>query len=232
MSVLDLALRFNSRLTERTSDEGNGGVPARTNLGQHVDGAKFLSPLDKKSVCRGRDSRDTPSTVPIGTLTVKATLGMPGTRGTFGTVGTLGTPGTPGTLRTTDARPSNEVPKNWSEAIDRLLSRPCPEAESVERWARACRGVEQFARGWAAKAQGLGWAFDELFSLRDPFVNVSLQGAAWFIGDSTVTAITADAITLRTEGGAIQRACRRRARAADRLASMHYPATSSVGVVP
>ena len=55
----------------------------------------------------------------------------------------------------------------------------------------------------------LGWTFDELFALREPFANVSLQGAAWFVGDATVTAVTADAITLRTEGGATQRVYRK-----------------------
>ena len=55
----------------------------------------------------------------------------------------------------------------------------------------------------------LGWSFDELFALAEPFANVSLQGAAWFVGDSTVTAVTADAITLRTEGGATQRIYRK-----------------------
>ena len=55
----------------------------------------------------------------------------------------------------------------------------------------------------------LGWTFDELFALAEPFANVSLQGAAWFVGDSTVTAVTADAITLRTEGGATQRIYRK-----------------------
>jgi hypothetical protein len=48
---------------------------------------------------------------------------------------------------------------------------------------------------------------------------VSLQGAAWFIGDSTVTAVTAEAITLRTEGGATQRAYRDRQR--DELTRPH-----------
>ncbi len=49
------------------------------------------------------------------------------------------------------------------------------------------------------------WNFDELFALIEPFANVSLQGAARFVGDSTVTAVTADTIMLRTEGGATQR---------------------------
>jgi len=97
----------------------------------------------------------------------------------------------------------------WREAIEQLLSRPRPVAESDERWARACRGTEQFVRGWAAKAMSLGWSLDELFALVEPFANVSLQGAAWFVGDSTITAVTADAITLRTEGGATQRIYRK-----------------------
>jgi hypothetical protein len=97
----------------------------------------------------------------------------------------------------------------WREAIEQLLSRPCPLAESDERWARACRGAEQFAQGWAAKAVSLGWSLDELFVFAEPFANVSLQGAAWFVGDSTITAVTADAITLRTDGGATQRIYRK-----------------------
>jgi hypothetical protein len=55
----------------------------------------------------------------------------------------------------------------------------------------------------------LGWSIDELFCLGEPFANVSPQGAAWFVGDSTVTAVTVDAITLRTASGATQRLYRR-----------------------
>jgi hypothetical protein len=44
--------------------------------------------------------------------------------------------------------------------------------------------------------ESLGWTFDELFALAEPFANPSLQGAAWFVGDSTVTVITGDAIEL------------------------------------
>jgi len=55
----------------------------------------------------------------------------------------------------------------------------------------------------------LGWAFDELFATAEPFARVDLQGAAWFVGDSTVTAITVDAITVRTPSGATQRLYRR-----------------------
>jgi crossover junction endodeoxyribonuclease RuvC len=90
-----------------------------------------------------------------------------------------------------------------------LISRPCPDGFAPQRWAVLCEGVERFAQEWAAKAMSLGWTFEELFALRDPFANGSLQGAAWFIGGSTLTAVTADAITLRTQSGATLRAYRR-----------------------
>ena len=187
MSVLDLALSFNSQLSEQAAAKGSGSVPSEKNLGQRDDGAKSLSQRDKRPVSKGWDSRDTPSAVPVGTLAAKATLG---TAGTLGTAHGL-------------------YPDGWSKGIERLVSRPCPEAETGERWACACRGVQQFAREWAAKAMSLGWTFDELFALREPFANVSLQGAAWFIGGSTVTAVTADAITLRSAGGSTTRIYRK-----------------------
>jgi hypothetical protein len=51
----------------------------------------------------------------------------------------------------------------------------------------------------------LGWTFEELFALRDPFANGSLQGAGWFVGDKTITAVTADTITLRSASGSTTR---------------------------
>jgi hypothetical protein len=118
---------------------------------------------------------------------------------------------TPGALRTLGKAycPDPDVPAEWCQAIDWLLSRSRPEAESAERWAGACSGVKQLAKQWAATAKSLGWTFDELFALAEPFANVSLQGAAWFIGTSTITAVTVDAITLRTERGATQRIYRK-----------------------
>jgi hypothetical protein len=55
----------------------------------------------------------------------------------------------------------------------------------------------------------LGWTHDELFDLREPFANGSLQGAAWFVGGKTVTAVTADAITLRSATGSTTRIYRK-----------------------
>jgi hypothetical protein len=98
---------------------------------------------------------------------------------------------------------------SWSDRLYEFLARLRPDDTSIERWACACRGVEAFARVWVAKAMSLGWTFDELFALAEPFANPSLQGAAWFVGDSTVTVITGDAITLRTEGDATQRIYRK-----------------------
>lgn len=76
----------------------------------------------------------------------------------------------------------------------------------MARWQAHCAGVRQFVEdGWHPKAVALGWTHDELFDLRDPFCNLSLQGAAWFVGGKTVTAITADAITLRSASGSTTR---------------------------
>jgi hypothetical protein len=51
----------------------------------------------------------------------------------------------------------------------------------------------------------LGWTFDELFALVEPFANLSRQGGAWLVGDSAVVAVSADAITLRRTSGATTR---------------------------
>jgi hypothetical protein len=83
-----------------------------------------------------------------------------------------GLPGTP-----SPAANSN-ISEGWRERLCELVSTPRPDDTSIERWACACRGVEEFARGWAASAMGLGWTFDELFAFVQPFANVSLQGAA------------------------------------------------------
>jgi hypothetical protein len=107
------------------------------------------------------------------------------------------------------AREVRGCPPGWVEAIDRLTSKPCPDGFAPQRWAVLCRGVECFAQQWAEKAISLGWTFEELFAFREPFANVSRQGAGWFIGDSTVTAVTADAITLRTYSGSTLRSYRK-----------------------
>jgi hypothetical protein len=99
-----------------------------------------------------------------------------------------------------------------SEFEARLLqigSTPCPDGFPPPRWAVILDGADRFARQWAGNAIALGWTFEELFALREPFANVSLQGVAWFMGDKTVTAVTADAITLRNVGEAAQRIYRK-----------------------
>ena len=97
----------------------------------------------------------------------------------------------------------------WHQRRRELPSTPCPGGVSPERWTVILDGAEGFFRDWAVEAMSLGWTFEDLFTLREPFANVSSQGGAWFIGSSTVRAITADAITLRSEGGAIQRIYRK-----------------------
>jgi hypothetical protein len=126
--------------------------------------------------------------VPTGHPRGSGTNGTPGTHGTNGTNGTGATEGTPG---------------------KGLHSYPCPDGLSLERWEPLRQGAVRFAEEWAGNALSLGWTHKELFAIAGPFARVDLQGAAWFIGDATVTAMTADTITLRTVSGATQRIYRR-----------------------
>ena len=73
-------------------------------------------------------------------------------------------------------------------------SRPCASRSHVGR------PVE-----WATEALGCGWTRDELFALSEAFAKLSRQGAAWLVGDATVTEITANAITIRSATGATKR---------------------------
>jgi|HubBroStandDraft_1064217.scaffolds.fasta_scaffold212801_2 hypothetical protein len=107
---------------------------------------------------------------------------------------------------------SCDIRDGWRERVAQLLSRPCPDAVRMEWWTRGCRGAERFAQQWADQAMRLGWTFDELFAFAGPFADVSRQGAAWFVGDSSVTAVTADAITLRRTSGSVTRIYRQSAR--------------------
>ena len=69
--------------------------------------------------------------------------------------------------------------------LERLLARPRPDSGAASavavRTAPASAGSSRTAG--AQKAAALGWPHDELFALRDPFANGSLQGAVWFVGD-------------------------------------------------
>jgi hypothetical protein len=128
----------------------------------------------------GLSQRDTPE--------VAGQMGHLGHLGQMGQNGTGATEGTPG---------------------KGLHSYPCPDGLSLERWEPLRQGAVRFAEEWAGNALSLGWTHEELFAIAGPFARVDLQGAAWFIGDATVTAMTADTITLRTVSGATQRIYRR-----------------------
>jgi hypothetical protein len=95
---------------------------------------------------------------------------------------------------------------NWGGRIGGLT---CPDGIAPERWERLRDGALRFASESAAEAVRLGWSLHELFATAEPFARVDLQGAAWFIGDATVTGVGAAAITLRTASGATQRIYRR-----------------------
>ena len=95
-----------------------------------------------------------------------------------------------------------DVPAPWTDGIRSVT---CPADETPARFERARQGALRFAAEHAAEAMRLGWTHDELFALMKPFANFSRQGAAWLIRDSTVVAVSAAAITLRTASGATTR---------------------------
>jgi hypothetical protein len=94
-------------------------------------------------------------------------------------------------------------------SIQALRSRPCPDGTRPDRFERFRQGALRFAVEYAPDAVHLGWSLDELFDIAEPFARVDLQGAAWFIGESTVVDVSAAAITLRTASGATTRIYRR-----------------------
>ena len=112
----------------------------------------------------------------------------------------------PAPPKSSTPRAPDSVAVGWTECIRTLR---CPEDFSPERWERLKAGALRFAAEWGAQALRLGWSLDELFKIAEPFANVSLQGAAWFIGNSTAIDVTAAAITLLTASGVTQRFYRR-----------------------
>jgi len=93
--------------------------------------------------------------------------------------------------------------------VEAIRSAPSPADEPPARFERARQGALRFAAEHAADAIRFGWTHDELFALTEPFANLSRQGAAWFIRDSSVAAVSAAAITIRTAGGATTRIYRK-----------------------
>ena len=112
----------------------------------------------------------------------------------------------PAPPKSSTPRAPDNVAAAWTECIPTLR---CPEDFSPERWERLKAGALRFAAEWVRKRSVSAGSFDELFKIAEPFANVSLQGAAWFIGDFTAIDVTAAAITLLTASGVTQRFYRR-----------------------
>ena len=95
-----------------------------------------------------------------------------------------------------------EIPHDWREHIASLLSRPCPDGVSAERWTRAREGAERFAQQWAVQAMRLGWTAVELYRVPPQWSRIDLTGAALLIGDRQVIAVTEASIVIETPSGA------------------------------
>jgi hypothetical protein len=136
-----------------------------------------------------------------------------------------------------EAKMMDAKPTNRSPAAVRMHRRRRRQREGLRHVGIELRETEVDAlirsrllapESWAVQAAGLGWGFDELYAIAKPFARVDLQGAAWFIGDCTVVAVSTAAITIRTESGAIQRVYRNKdIKRAKRNTTADLPGTRS-----
>jgi hypothetical protein len=93
-------------------------------------------------------------------------------------------------------------PPEWSLGFAELERRPIPPGTDGARWIAMMAGAKRFLADWAGTANALGWSAGELFGL-DPFRpldRLDRRGAAFFLGDAEVVAVSRELIKLRVRG--------------------------------
>ena len=97
------------------------------------------------------------------------------------------------------------VPREWAEGFARLESQPAPRTVTPATWLALIDAAGRFLDEWGSKAAALGWTASYLFGL-DPAAPINRRdsrGAAFYLIDAEVLALTADAIAIRV-GGQVQ----------------------------
>ena len=104
------------------------------------------------------------------------------------------------------------VPAEWAEGFARLSTAPCPQGIADAAWQGMIDAAGRFLDQWGANAATLGWTAAELFGLdpHAPTRRLDRRGAAFFLVDAEVLAVTADLITIR-KGGSVLKIPRRAA---------------------
>jgi hypothetical protein len=92
------------------------------------------------------------------------------------------------------------------DAAKATLAAERPAGARVNEWAEAMRGLQRFvARGWGDRAALMGWTGDELYRLPVPWCHVDRAGAALFVGDRQVIAVTDLSIVIKVPSGSTLR---------------------------
>lgn len=103
-----------------------------------------------------------------------------------------------------------KVPRDWADGFAKLEAMGPPRGVDHAAWLAVLNAAGRFLDQWGAKAAALGWTAGELFGL-DPNAPLNRRddrGAAFFLANAEVLAITAEAITLKV-GGSLQSVRRR-----------------------
>jgi hypothetical protein len=99
-----------------------------------------------------------------------------------------------------------QVPRDWAEGFAKLEALPAPLGLDPAQWFAVVSAAGRFLDEWGAKAAALGWTASELFGL-DPAAPLNRRdrrGAAFFLAEAEVLAITAEAISLRVGPSALR----------------------------
>lgn len=99
------------------------------------------------------------------------------------------------------------LPSPWAEAFTRMNCMPKPTKLSPTSWQAILDATGRLLDSHLPALIKHGWQVEDVFSCHAtaPEHNYSVMGLVFLMADKEITHIDADAITLKTSGGAIQR---------------------------
>jgi len=87
---------------------------------------------------------------------------------------------------------NNGAPEQWVSGYATLVSLPCPENWTQEKWDKVLISAEKFLAEWGAQAHRLGWATNDLFGISHNGSTARLDclGLVLFLDSNRVTHMT------------------------------------------
>jgi hypothetical protein len=105
-------------------------------------------------------------------------------------------------------QPANRLaPHAWAEVLARLDPALPPGDVPPKQWRQFIDDCGRFLdKGWAARAEELGWGPLELFGCdrAKPFARIDRAGLLWFLNGGKLVALTAGTAAIETIGGTPQ----------------------------